>query len=156
MAIECSSNVCVIQSSVIFQVRFSSNCQTVMTEVESKEKPDHRIRKFLTNMQLFTSQDVNWWTGVVWITCGLLMFLISCLDSHSDGTHSLQRIYWLASDGMLRFQWKKRTQLILILGSIPLILQNMIEELFIFTFNVSSLCTVVLLFHWLFNYLPIK
>ncbi len=27
---------------------------------------------FLTNMQLFTSQDLNWWTGVVWITCGLL------------------------------------------------------------------------------------
>ncbi len=27
---------------------------------------------FLTNMQLFASQDVNWWTGVVWITCGLL------------------------------------------------------------------------------------
>ncbi len=23
-------------------------------------------------MQLFTSQDINWWTGVVWITCGLL------------------------------------------------------------------------------------
>lgn len=47
MAIECSSNVCAIQSSVIFQVRFSSNCQTVMTEVESKEKRDHRIRKFM-------------------------------------------------------------------------------------------------------------
>ncbi len=27
---------------------------------------------FLLNMQLFTSQDVNWWTGVVWITCRLL------------------------------------------------------------------------------------
>ncbi len=27
---------------------------------------------FLTNTQLFTSPDVNWWTGVVWITCGLL------------------------------------------------------------------------------------
>ncbi len=27
---------------------------------------------FHTNMQLFTSQDINWWTGVVWITCGLL------------------------------------------------------------------------------------
>ncbi len=27
---------------------------------------------FLTNMHLFTSQDVYWWTGVVWITCGLL------------------------------------------------------------------------------------
>ncbi len=25
-----------------------------------------------TNTQLFCSQDVNWWTGVVWITCGLL------------------------------------------------------------------------------------
>ncbi len=28
---------------------------------------------------------------------------ISCLDSHSDGTHSLQRIHWWANDGMLRF-----------------------------------------------------
>ncbi len=28
---------------------------------------------------------------------------ISCLDSHSDGTHSLQRIYWWASAVMLNF-----------------------------------------------------
>ncbi len=27
---------------------------------------------FLTNMQPFTSQDINWCTGLVWITCGLL------------------------------------------------------------------------------------
>ncbi len=27
---------------------------------------------FLTNTQLLAPQDVNWWTGVVWITCGLL------------------------------------------------------------------------------------
>ncbi len=27
---------------------------------------------FLKNMQLLASQDVNWWTEVVWITCGLL------------------------------------------------------------------------------------
>ncbi len=27
---------------------------------------------FLSNNHLFSSQDVNWWTGVVWITCGLL------------------------------------------------------------------------------------
>ncbi len=26
----------------------------------------------LTNTQILASQDVNWWTGVVWITCGLL------------------------------------------------------------------------------------
>ncbi len=25
-----------------------------------------------TSKQLFTSQDIVWWTGVVWITCGLL------------------------------------------------------------------------------------
>ncbi len=56
---------------------------------------------FLTNTPLFTSQDINWWTRV----CGLLVdycdVFISCLDSHSDGTHSLQRIHYLASDVML-------------------------------------------------------
>ncbi len=26
----------------------------------------------IINMQLFMSQYVNWWTGVVWFTCGLL------------------------------------------------------------------------------------
>ncbi len=38
------------------------------------------------------------WSGVdyLWI-----MFLIGCLDTHSDGTHSLQRILWWASDEML-------------------------------------------------------
>ncbi len=50
---------------------------------------------FLTNKQLLTSQYVKWWTGVVWITCDVL---ISCFDSHSDGTHSLQRIHWWASN----------------------------------------------------------
>ncbi len=41
--------------------------------------------------------------GLEW--CGLLVdycdVFISCLDSHSDGTHSLQRIHWWASDGLL-------------------------------------------------------
>ncbi len=36
----------------------------------------------------FHSKDVNWWTGVVWIT----------VMSLSDGTHSLQRIHWWVSD----------------------------------------------------------
>ncbi len=26
----------------------------------------------LTNTYIFSSQDINWWTGVMWITCGLL------------------------------------------------------------------------------------
>ncbi len=53
---------------------------------------------FLTYMQIFTSQDVNWWTGLMWITCDVF---ISCLDSHSDGIRSLQRI--IASDVMTFF-----------------------------------------------------
>ncbi len=53
---------------------------------------------FLTNMQLFKfSLDVNWWTGV---TLWIIVFL-SAVWTHSDGTHSLQRIHWWASDVML-------------------------------------------------------
>ncbi len=51
--------------------------------------------------------------------CGLFVYycdvFISCLDSHSDGTHSLQRIHWWASDVMLNFSksvlMKKQTHL---------------------------------------------
>ncbi len=32
---------------------------------------------------------------------------VNCLDSHSDGTHSLQRIHWSVSEVMLDFRWKK-------------------------------------------------
>ncbi len=42
---------------------------------------------------------INWLTGVLCVTRGLLW----CFDSHSDGTHSLQRIHWWASDVMLNF-----------------------------------------------------
>ncbi len=34
---------------------------------------------------------------------------ISCLDSHSDGTHSLQRIHWWGSDAMLLLVWLRNT-----------------------------------------------
>ncbi len=55
--------------------------------------------------------------GLEW--CGLLVdycdVFISCLDSHSDGTHSLQKIHWWASDAMLHFSksvlMKKQTDL---------------------------------------------
>ncbi len=55
--------------------------------------------------------------GLEW--CGLLVdycdVFISCLDSHSDGTHSLQMIHWWTSDVMLHFSKsvpvKKQTHL---------------------------------------------
>ncbi len=41
---------------------------------------------FLINAQLSSSQDIAWWTGVVWITCGLLwcfyqLFGLSCFTA---------------------------------------------------------------------------
>ncbi len=40
--------------------------------------------------------------GLEW--CGLLVnVLIRCLDSHSDGTHSLQSIHCWSSEGLLHF-----------------------------------------------------
>ncbi len=59
----------------------------------------------LTNMQLLDSINKMLTDGLEW--CGLLVdycdVFISCLDSHSDGTHSLQRMHWWASDGILHF-----------------------------------------------------
>ncbi len=57
---------------------------------------------FLTNMQLFYLQTLS-----ERLDCGLLVdycdVFISCLDCYSNGTHSLQRIHWWASDVMLHF-----------------------------------------------------
>ncbi len=41
-------------------------------------------------------------TSAKWLNVNVNVF-ISCLDSHSDGTRSLQRIHWWASDAMLHF-----------------------------------------------------
>ncbi len=38
----------------------------------------------LTNMQIFTSLDIDWYTVVVCINCDVYF---SCLNSHSDSTH---------------------------------------------------------------------
>ncbi len=49
-------------------------------------------------MQRFTSKHDTWWSAVDY--CDVF---ISCLDSHSDGTHSLQSLHCWASDVMLYF-----------------------------------------------------
>ncbi len=78
-------------------------CISILARSNGLKFENALMNLFFTNMQLLSSQDINWWTGVVWITCGLLWWFYQCLDSHSDGTHSLQRIHWWASDGMLHF-----------------------------------------------------
>ncbi len=45
---------------------------------------------------------MSWWICFLW-TRSFCDVFISCLDSHSDGTHPLQRIHWWASDVMLHF-----------------------------------------------------
>ncbi len=48
------------------------------------------------------------WSGVDYLW-NIVMFLISCLDSHSDGTHSLQSIHCWDTDEICDqskdFQW---------------------------------------------------
>ncbi len=46
----------------------------------------------------------------------IVIIFTSCLDSHSDGTHSLQKIHWWASDTILNF-FKKNNKLIHTLNS---------------------------------------
>ncbi len=64
-------------------------------------------------------------------SCGLLVdycdVFISCLDSHSDGTHSLQRIHCLARDGMLNFS-----------KSVPKKKQNQSTSWVIYYFNMKN------------------
>ncbi len=66
-------------------------------------------------------KNIPWWIIFFLLLC-ILDYLdyycdvfISCLDSHSDGTHSLQRMHWSASDVMLNFSksvlMKKQTHL---------------------------------------------
>ncbi len=66
---------------------------------------------FLTNTQLFTSQDVNWWTGVVWITSGLLwcfyqMFGLSFWRHPFTAEDPLLSKWWNAT--FLQIWWRNK------------------------------------------------
>ncbi len=67
---------------------------------------------FLINMQLFTSQDINWWTGVVWI---FVMFFISCLDSlfwrHPFTAEDPLVSKWCCAEFSKSFPMRKQTDL---------------------------------------------
>ncbi len=62
---------------------------------------------------------------------------ISCLGSHSDGTHSLQRIYWWASDVMIHFSksdeeigwgWGHYQQILKFWWTIPLMCTHVLTQ----------------------------
>ncbi len=71
---------------------------------------------FPTNSQLFTSQDVNWWTGVAILWCFYQLFGLS-IWRHP---FTIQRIHWWTSDGMMNFsrQFWWRNKLIYILAGL--------------------------------------
>ncbi len=52
---------------------------------------------------ILSSQDVNLWTGVVWITCGLLWCFYQLFGLSFWRHHSLQSIHWWDTDAMLHF-----------------------------------------------------
>ncbi len=62
---------------------------------------------FLRNTQLLSSPDVNWWTGVVWITFGLLccfyqLFGLSFWRHPFTAEHPLLSKWWNATLKLLR------------------------------------------------------
>ncbi len=58
--------------------------------------PVHQLMSYKAESCVF----VRKWCGLLVDYCDVF---ISCLDSHSDGTHSLQSIHWWISDGILHF-----------------------------------------------------
>ncbi len=54
----CSRCVCALWMGQMQSTKYLATC--------------HVTSLSLSNEQLFTLQDVNWWTGVTWITCRLL------------------------------------------------------------------------------------
>ncbi len=73
--------------------------------------------------------------GLEW--CALLVdycdVFISCLDSHSDGTHSLQSIHCWASDAMLHFSKSDEETFIYILDKLKV---SNFKQIFIFGWTI--------------------
>ncbi len=70
-----------------------------------------------------------------------IIVFIRCLDTHSDGTHSLQRIHWWASDVMLNSPNLFRWRLIYILDDLGILIHfQPFFFFFFFFFFVSYSC----------------
>ncbi len=85
---------------LLIQTRWLLFWQEKWLKFNRKQVKNILMNFFLTNMQLFTSHDVNWWTGVVWIIVRFLSAvwtLILTAPIHCIGTN------WGASDVMQIF-----------------------------------------------------
>ncbi len=70
-----------------------------MNPLQQSEVNNELMNLLITNLQLFASKDVDWWSD--WRCMDYYMdyyVFIHYLTSYSDGTHSLLRIHWWASD----------------------------------------------------------
>ncbi len=87
---------------------------------------------FFTNLK-FVSQDVNWWTGVVWIICGLRCFYQ--LFGLSFWRHPFTKEHPLVSRGcnatFLQIRWRNKL---------------------IYIFDGLRVCTCSAVFHFWVNY----
>ncbi len=72
--------------------------------------------------QLLSSQDINWWTGVVWITCELLWCFYQLFGL------SFWRHPFTAEHPLLRQWWKFKKQLKF----------SFLRELFLFSISLKS------------------
>ncbi len=75
------------------------NCAQAIQDVNGFGVCNISCSLIIAVTHLFILENVNWWTGVVWI---IVMFY-QLLDSHSDGTHSLQSIHCWDTDAVLHF-----------------------------------------------------
>ncbi len=108
---------------------------------------DLSVRTLRSNLSICTfineAQDVNWWTGVVWI-------IVMCLsDSHSDGTHSLQSIHCWDTDADTFLQTWWRNKLILILDELRVsIFSDKVNFGELFLYWVASCAVWAILATW--------
>ncbi len=106
-----------LTSNCCFRLKYKSSiCNTAFSneKVISSESGEKYVqierKQFKTTILLGFSLD--FWTGLL---VDYSDVFISCLGSHSDGTHSLQRIHWWTSYVILNFSksflMKKQTHL---------------------------------------------
>ncbi len=92
-----------------FQLKYKSSIHNIVFSIDKVvlSESGEKLAQIKHLLQVKTVQN---WSGVDYCDA-----FISCLDSHSDGTHSLQRIRCWTSDVMLHFSksalMKKQTHL---------------------------------------------